>query len=238
MATPGAPSPTTTPARAPTAGGRTACWGCAIASAACVFPWRCGTAWTRSSRSDPSGWQTARATTAKTSRTTSSTSPTPPPTALCGVSTNTRSSASPTSSCWLRTGPAAASRPSSSWWRPASSPRGAISMSLWRWPRPPRMTWPSACGRSTAAPIRPLCTCCPPSGCAIPGRGAIPTNTKRRWPWRAMGWWPSRGVIWAATTCTAVRAAPGGSPTTKRTSSDCSASPMAGPFRKMASTAT
>ena len=73
-ATPGASSRTTTPARAPTGGTRTAWPGSPTSTTTCASRSRCGTAPTRSSRSGCSGSPGRRATTARTSRSTGGTS--------------------------------------------------------------------------------------------------------------------------------------------------------------------
>ncbi len=70
----GATSRTTTPAAAPTAGARTACWASATASAGSASPSRSGTGAIPSSRSASSASPAPRGTTARTSRSTTSTS--------------------------------------------------------------------------------------------------------------------------------------------------------------------
>ncbi len=79
-ATPGAISPTTSPAARPTAGARTASPAIATATSSSASPPPSGTDATRSSRNASSASLPTKATTARTSRNTTSTSTTRPPT--------------------------------------------------------------------------------------------------------------------------------------------------------------
>src|ERR687888_1419000 len=95
--------------------------------------------------------------------------------------------------------------------------------------------------RTTAAPTRPPCTCCPRCGSATPGRGlaAAPSRAFGRSP-AARGGWRSAPTTrsWAGAGCTAPARCRCCSPAMRPTTNGSSAAPTAPRTSRTASTAT